>query len=156
VKHCGESGNKRREAARSTAHFVPVHNFLSGIRCDYAQTEWVSERHRERSGANCGRSALPPGGVPGVSAAQRCRPHEGHVATDRRALAPALSVAAPARLPRPVQRSVTQDIVARKREPASVSNQARARTSRAASFGRDSFSPVASSAACRRLPTVFR
>ncbi|GHG86306.1 hypothetical protein GCM10018780_02870 [Streptomyces lanatus] len=33
VKHRGESGNKGREAARSTAYFVPVHNFLSGTWC---------------------------------------------------------------------------------------------------------------------------
>jgi hypothetical protein len=110
------------------------------------------------SGANCGRFALLPGGVTGLSAAGRqdCRPHEGHVASDRHALTPALSVAAPGRLPQPIRQSVDQDTVARKRAPASVSSQAKARTSRATSFGLDSFSPVASSAACRRLPTVFR
>lgn len=122
----------------------------------FRSNRMVSERHRERL-----RGELRPLGAAArrrdrAVGRQGCRPHEGHVASDRRALAPALSVAAPARLPRPVQRSVDQDIVARKREPASVSSQARARTSRAASFGRDSFSPVACSAACRRLPTVFR
>ena len=155
MKHRGESGNKGREAARSTAYFVPVHNLLSGIRCCSARTEWSLRGTSSGFGAICGRLALLPDGVTGLPAAKAAVHMKGMWPLDG-TLRLQLSRSRPGRLPRPVQRSVDQGIVARKRAPASVSSQARARTSRAASFGRDNFSPVASSAACRRLPTVFR
>lgn len=71
MKHRGQSGNKGHEAARSTAYFVPVHNFLSGSWCGSRPNRLsLSRGTASGSGTNCRRFAPPPGGVTGLSAAK--------------------------------------------------------------------------------------